>query len=145
MSNPPSRTHVAVIVVLALLACAMLSCGGPMQPEELARSVDTLSSAAAEGSLLGNEVARQHSKDTFIRVRATELADDAEHEAQKVADSTPSAGIAAKKQAAVRLGGDISQALGGLQTKPGDPNVGRQTARRLDALRKRADALSQSL
>jgi hypothetical protein len=145
MSSATNRPHVAAIAVLALLACAMLSCGGPMQPEELARSVDTLSSAAAEGSLLGSEVAREHSKDTFTRVRATELAEDAQHEAEKIADATPSGGIAAQKHAAVRLGGDISQALGGLQTKPGDPNVGRQAARRLDALRKRADALSKSL
>jgi hypothetical protein len=137
--------RVGFAVTLVLLSIAMPACGGPMQPEELARSVDTLSSAAAEGALLGNEVARSHSKDTFVRVRATELSGDAQHEAEKLSDATPSTGIAAQKRAAVRLAGDISQALGDLQTMPGDPNVGRETARHLDALRKRADALSQSL
>jgi hypothetical protein len=137
--------RVGLAVTLMLFSTAVLGCGGPMQPEELARSVDSLSSAAAEGALLGNEVARSHSKDTFVRVRASELSGDAQHEAEKLHDATPGAGIAAQQRAAVRLAGDISQALGDLQTMPGDPNVGRETARHLDALRKRADALSQSL
>ena len=65
-----------------------------MQPEELAASVDTLSSSAAEGELLAGDVAEDRTKATFARVHARDLGNVVDHEAEKLADATPQPGIA---------------------------------------------------
>ena len=56
---------------IAAAALVLAGCGGPMRPEELARSVDTLSSAAAEGQLLAGTwpgtAPRRHSHATRPR------------------------------------------------------------------------------
>ena len=116
-----------------------------MRSEELARSVDTLSSSAAEGTLLARDVARGRTKTTFARVHARELGDTVDHEAEKLADATPSQGIGGRKAAAVRLAGEISQTLGDLQVRPDDRSTGRDAAERLDDLGRRATRLSESL
>jgi hypothetical protein len=144
---PPNHTDMrrAAGATILLLSAALLACGGPIRPEELARSVDSLSSTAGEGALLAREVARDHSKDTFVRAHARELADSADHEAEKLSDATASDGIAGEKAAAVRLAGDISQALGELQTQPDNALSARKVARELEALQRGSDRLSQSL
>jgi hypothetical protein len=134
----------AICTTLAL-AIVLLACGGPMTPGELARSVDTLSSTSAEGALLARDVARDRTKATFARVRATELADVADHEAEKLADATPSEGIGARKAQAVQLAGDISQALSEISVHPGDEATARAAAEKLDGLAGRTEKLSKSL
>ena len=116
-----------------------------MRPEELARSVDTLSSTAAEGQLLARDVARNRTKATFARVHARELADVAEHEAEKLADATPSEGVGAEKTRAVDLADEIGQALGRIRVSPGDETAGEIAARQLEKLAGRAKRLSESL
>jgi len=137
------RLSCAACVAIVMLAAP--ACGGPMRADELARSVDSLSATAAEGALMGREVARDHSKATFIRAHARELADSADHESEKLFDATASSGLASRKAAAVRLADDISQALGDLQTMPGVERAGREAAQALEALRQRADRLSEAL
>ena len=116
-----------------------------MQPEELARSVDTLSSSAAEGGLLARDVARDRTKTTFARVRARELGEVVDHEAEKLSDATPQQGIGGEKLAAVQLAEAISQVLGKIQISPADRDVAREAERKLDDLSKRGQALSKSL
>ena len=116
-----------------------------MQPEELARSVDTLSSSAAEGGLIARDVARDRTKTTFARVRARELGGVVDHEAEKLSDATPQQGIGDEKLAAVQLAEAISQALGKIQISPADRVIARQAERRLDDLNKHGEALSKSL
>lgn len=52
---------------IALLAAALLlgGCGGPMQPEELRRGVETISSLAGEGALLADGVAGDRTRATL--------------------------------------------------------------------------------
>jgi hypothetical protein len=133
------------MTVAAAAVLALGACGGPMRQEELARSIDTLSSTAAEGQLLAQDVARNRTKATFARVHARELADVADHEAEKLADATPSEGIGAELARAVRLAEDIGQPLGQIRIFPGDENAGRIAARQLEALAARATRLSDSL
>jgi hypothetical protein len=116
-----------------------------MRPEELARSVDTLSSTAAEGQLLAQDAARNRTKATFARVRARELADVADHEAEKLADATPSEGIGAELARAIELAEEIGQPLGQIRVFPGDETVGRVAARQLGELATRTKRLSESL
>jgi outer membrane murein-binding lipoprotein Lpp len=130
-------------VVAAVLALA--GCGGPMRADELARSVDTLSSTAAEGQLLARDVARDRTKATFARAHARELTEVADHEAEKLADATPSEGIGAEQARAVELAGKIGEALSEIRVSPGDEGAAEVAARRLAALATRTKRLSDSL
>jgi hypothetical protein len=133
------------VAALTLLSVALAGCGGAMRPEELARSVDTLASSASEGGLVADGVARQRTKATFARVRARELGETVDHEAEKLSDATPQDAIRAKKVAAVNLATRISEALGEIQTAPKDAEAARETERKLNDLSKRADDLAKSL
>jgi hypothetical protein len=126
-------------------AIALSACGGPMRPEELARSVDTLASAASEGALIARDIARDRTKTTFARVRARELGETVDHEAEKLSDATPQQQIADEKAAAVNLATAISEALGDIQTSPADRDAAREAAGKLDDLNRRAEELSKGL
>jgi hypothetical protein len=124
---------------------ALSGCGGPMRPEELARSVDTLSSSAAEGALIARDVARDRTKNTFARARMRELGETVDHEAEKLSDATPQEAISGKKTEAVKLAEDISDALGTVQVSVDNRDRARQAAADLDDLSGRAQDLSKSL
>src|SRR5215208_1704449 len=91
--------------VLALLTAALLcaGCGGAMQPDELKRSIGTLESSAAEGALLGGDVARDRTKATFARAHARDLGEAVDHEAEKLHDASADGRVAFRKAAAVDL------------------------------------------
>lgn len=85
-----------------------------MKPEELARGIQTLESTAAEGALLADDVARDHTKATFARVHAPELGETVDHEAEKLNDAEAEAegGVAPSKVRAIELAAQVSAALG---------------------------------
>ena len=141
--NP--RLLAVVALTSALLASALGGCGGPMQPEELARSVGSLASSASEGRLLARDVALDRTKATFARAHARELEQSVDHEAEKLNDATAGAGIGDEKSAAVRLAQEISDALGQIRVAPTDRAAAAQAERTLDRLSKRSDALEKSL
>ena len=116
-----------------------------MQPEELGRSVDTLSSSAAEGALIARDLARNRTKNTFARVRTRELGETVDHEAEKLSDATPQESIKAKKLEAVKLAEDISDALGKVQVSIDNRARAAQAAGDLDDLSKQAQDLSKGL
>jgi hypothetical protein len=120
-------------------------CGGPMQPDELKRSIGTLESSAAEGALLANGVARDRTKATFARVHARDLGDTVEHEAEKLHDASASGRVAIRKAAAVDLAGRISEALGQIQTAPDSEAEGRSAEHALTRLGDRAGKLAEGL
>ena len=133
----------------AALAAAVVfplsGCGGPMRPEELARSVDTLSSSAAEGAVIARDLGRNRTKNTFVRARMRELGETVDHEAEKLSDATPQEAIKGKKTEAVKLAEDISNALGEVQVSIDNRDRATQAAADLDDLSKRAEDLSKSL
>jgi hypothetical protein len=136
----------ALVALAACAACAATGCGGPITPDELARSVETLQSAAAEGELLAGHAARDRTKSTFVRVHARELGDVVAHEAEKLNDAdADDADVAAAKTAAVDLADRIDQALGQLQTAPGDEAAGRTAAAALARLSEDAGKLADGL
>jgi hypothetical protein len=150
VTGPSRQTYRAVSKAAFLVAALALgigssACGGPMRPEELKRSIDTLESSAAEGRLLARDVAEDRTKATFARAHARELADGVDHEGEKLTDATPRREIVAEKAAAVSLADDISQVLGKIQQSPQDESVGREAENQLDDLTRRAKQLGDRL
>jgi hypothetical protein len=137
------RRALAGVVLAAVVSLS--GCGGPMQPDELKRSIGTLESSAAEGALLANHVAHDRTKATFARVHASELTDAVEHEAEKLNDAEAEAEAAATKDRAIDVADQISAALGRIQTAPGDEAEGGTAERELAALTEKAAQLAEGL
>jgi hypothetical protein len=132
----------AVVCVAASLA----GCGGPITPGELSRSIGTLESTAAEGSLLAKDVAHDRSKATFVRVHSRDLADVVQHEAEKLSDAEADrADVAAAKRDAIDLADRIGTALGQIQTAPGSESDGRSAEQALTRLSQEAKKLADGL
>ena len=134
----------ATLAVGAALLVAT-GCGGPMQAQELARSVQTLESAASEGALLASDVARDRTKSTFVRAHSRDLGETVDHEAEKLADASADGEVAVRKAQAVGLASRISQALGRLQVSPGVESEGAAAERQLRRSAKRASEISDAL
>jgi hypothetical protein len=117
-----------------------------MTPGELSRSIQTLESTAAEGSMLASDVADDRTKATFARVHARDLGDVVVHEAEKLNDAdADQSDVAAAKTKAVDLADKIDTALGQIQVAPDDEPAARKAATELDDLSKRAGDLAESL
>jgi hypothetical protein len=132
-------------VALAVAIVTLGACGGPMTPGELARSVDTVTSAASEGRLIANDVARDRTKTTFVRARARELGETVDHEAEKLSDATPQAKIAKERLEAIDLAERVGEAVGQIEISPDNSATAIAAARKLDSLAKRGEQLSKGL
>lgn len=130
---------------IAALALAAGGCAGPIQREELKRGIETLHSTAAEGRLLANGVAGDRTRATFSRVHARDLADIADHQAEKLSDAEATGRLRIARDRAVALAQEISDALGDLRVNPGEEAVGRRVEDQLRKLADDADALAHSL
>jgi hypothetical protein len=128
-----------------LTALALSGCGGPIKADELERGVESLGALASEGVVLADGVARDRTKVTFTRVQARTLAEEADHEAEKLADARAPAALAASKDRAVSLAQDVSDALGEIQVRPADPAAARAVKRTLRELSDDADTLVRRL
>ena len=91
------------------------------------------------------DVVEDRTKVTFVRVHLGELADDMQHEAEKLQDAEAKPDLVEAKRRAVALAKDIDAALGDLRVAPSDRRVARDVERRLDALQRRADKLAEEL
>jgi hypothetical protein len=102
----------------AALVVALSGCG-PTDSGELKRRVETLDAIAVEGRLLADGVIGDRTRATFTRVHARTLAEDAQHEAEKIADAQVEPGLRREQERAVAIAQRLSDALGGLETFPG--------------------------
>jgi hypothetical protein len=144
-SSPQMKRSITAVLA-AVLAAVLSGCGGPIQPDELARSIETLESTAAEGALLAKDVSRDRSKATFVRVHARDLGDVAQHEAEKLSDAeADQADVASAKTDAIDLADRIGTALGQIQTSPGSETDGRTAAAALNRLSGDAKKLADGL
>ena len=136
-----------IIALTVVAGAALLSgCGGAIAPDELARSIETLESTAAEGSLLAEDVAGDRTKATFVRVHSRDLGDVVDHEAEKLSDAdADEPEVVAAKADAVELADRIAVALGQLQTAPGAEAGGRPAADALSRLSEAAGTLADGL
>ena len=133
-------------IVLGVMTAALAGCGGPITPGELSRSIQNLESSAAEGALLADDVARDRTKATFVRVHARDLGDVVVHEAEKLNDAQADrANVAATKTRAINLADRIDTALGQIQVAPGSKSAGRKSAAALTRLSEDAKKLADGL
>jgi hypothetical protein len=128
-----------VVAALALTACE------PLGPEELQREVESIESVAAEGAVLGDRIALQETKRTFARVQARELADAADHSAERLTDAHPAEGLTADVERAIRLAESVSSQVGSLEVAPDAAASADDAAARLRSLASQAKELAESL
>lgn len=143
-----SRKRARSAAALALLAALHLAASGcgKLSNDELNRGVESLSALAAQGQLVANGVARDATKTTYARAMARTLSEQAEHEAEKLADATiEEAGAADQRHAAVAVAEEISGLLSELQTYPGDERHGELVERHLGEAGEKADAIVAQL
>jgi hypothetical protein len=133
------------VVLLVALALAASGCGD-LSNDELNRGVESLSALAAQGQLVASGVARDATKTTYARVMAKTLGEEADHEAEKLADATlEEPETADQRQAAVAVAGEISNLLGELQTYPGGERHGVLVQKHLEEAQEKADAIVAQL
>jgi hypothetical protein len=101
------------------LALAFGGCGD-LQVDELTRGVKTLRSIASEGSLMADDVARDRTKATFVRVHGAELSDAAGHEAEKLNDAKRSPDLDHAVREAIQIAQAESDAIDQLRVAPGN-------------------------
>jgi hypothetical protein len=132
------RSVAVAVVVAALLLAA--GCGD-LSRDELNRGVESLSALAAQGELVASGVARDATKTTYTRVMAKTLGGEAEHEAEKLADATPSPEVRRERNAAVQVALEIADLFSELQTFPGDEHHGALVQHHLGEAKEQADAI----
>ena len=140
------RRRCIALAVVAMATVSLAGCGGPMSPDELKRSIETLESTAAEGALVAQDVADDRTKATFVRVHSRDLGDVVVHEAEKLNDAeADEEDVAATKTKAIDLADRIETALGQLQVAPGSETDGRTAAEALNRLSEDAGKLAEGL
>jgi hypothetical protein len=132
-------------VFLVALFLAAGGCGD-LSNDELNRGVESLSALAGQGQLVANGVARDATKTTYARAMARTLGEQAEHQAEKLADARlEESGTAGERHAAVAVAGEISGLLSELQTFPGDEHHGALVEKHLGEAQEKADAIVAQL
>jgi hypothetical protein len=129
---------------VAAMAAALLAVAagcGDLSRAELGRGVETLGALAAQGGLIANGVARDDTKATYARVMAKTLGEEAQHEAEKLADAEASPEVTDERHAAVRLAGEVAELFSTLQTFPGDERQGAMVQREMREAGEEAEAL----
>jgi hypothetical protein len=133
-------------LTLPLVAFVFAASGcGDLSHDELNRGVESLSAVAAQGQLVASGVARDATKSTYARVMAKTLGEEAEHEAEKLADATPDEGTEEERDAAVAVAGEISGLFSELQTFPGDERHGSLVQKHLEEAQEKAEAITARL
>jgi predicted outer membrane protein len=113
------RHPVVPALIVAILALGTAGCGD-LSRDELGRGVDTIDSIANEGAILAGHSAQDRSTVNFVRAQAEVLSDDAQHEQEKLHDSTVAPDLQDKLSQAILLAGDASEALDQLRESPLD-------------------------
>jgi hypothetical protein len=122
-------------------SCVLLLAGcGDTSRDELERRAGAVQALAVEGRILADGVVRDRTRSLFVRVHARDLAERAQHEAEKVADATPEPGLETARDRTVAIAGRVAGALSALQTRPG-ARAGARVVR--DRLQEAADQAAE--
>ena len=138
------RRAAAAAAGVVLLLIPLGGCGD-LSRDELSRGVESLAATAAQGELIASGVARDATKSTYARVMAKTLGDEAEHEAEKLADAEPSPEVGRERDAAVQIAAEIADLFSELQTFPGDERHGALVQKQMQEAKEQADALAERL
>jgi hypothetical protein len=107
--------------------------------------VEQISSIAAEGALMADDLARDRTKTTFVRVHGEELSSQAQHEAEKLNDDPVDPDLHGRVKRAIKLASDIGSAIDELRTSPQDRSQAGQDAIKLRHLADEARKLADSI
>jgi hypothetical protein len=138
------RRTAASLLVIGALATSLAACGREAR-HQVRLSVEQISSIAAEGALMADDVARARSKTTFVRVHGEDLSSQAQHEAEKLNDDPISPDLHGRVEAAIKLAGDIGSAIDDLRTSPQDRTQARMDASKLRSWSDQARKLAESI
>ena len=111
---------------LVLILAVLLPGCGELKVDELTRGVKELRSIAAEGALLADDVSRDRTKSTFVRVHGGELSEAAQHEAEKLNDAQRPAKLDRAVRRAIQIAEAESGAIDQLRTAPGNRTRARE-------------------
>jgi hypothetical protein len=137
------RTVVSVCLLVGLLA-SLSGCW--REPRHQAQvGIEQLASISAEGALMADDVARQRTKTTFVRVHGEELSAQAQHEAEKLSDDSIPSDLKTRTQAAIKLASEIGGAIDDLRTSPNDRQQARVERAKLRRWSDEADRLAKSI
>jgi hypothetical protein len=132
--------------VLAMLAVSLCASGcGKMGRTGMRASVGQLTSIAAEGSLVAQDLADDRTKTTFVRTYGEELSSEAEHEAEKLTDTPLDRGLGAIRTKAIVLAAAIGNAIDGLRVAPHDRRGASKAVHDLKGLSEQAMKLGKSI
>jgi hypothetical protein len=136
--------RVAAIAFAAALAASGGGCGRETN-HDVRISIEQISSIASEGALMGDDVARDRTKITYVRVHGEELSSQAEHEAEKLNDAPIDPALRDRVDKAIGLAGQIGGGIDDLRVSPQDRHKAAQTVHDLkrwaDEARKLADSI----
>ena len=94
---------------------------------------------------MADDVARERTKTSFVRVHGEELSAQAQHEAEKLSDETIPSDLKARAQAAIKLASQIGGAIDDLRTSPHDLGQARRERAQLRRWSDEADKLAKSI
>jgi hypothetical protein len=127
-----------------MLALAAAGCGRETN-HDVRISVEQISSIASEGALMADDVMRDRTKITYVRVHGEELSSQAEHEAEKLNDAPIDPALRDRVEKAIGLAGEIGGGIDDLRVSPQDRQKAAQTMSDLrkwaDEARKLADSI----
>jgi hypothetical protein len=133
----------------AILAGVVLTGCEPLDRAELRRQAGTVEATAAEGAVLAGEVSGESTKDTFVRVHGSDLADNAEHVAAKLEETLAEDEVPVElvpvTRRTINLALQASDALGDLSRAPGDAERGELIVERLQTVAAGAGAVVDAL
>jgi hypothetical protein len=138
------RRLAALIALIGAFVAPLVACGRE-ERHQVQLGVEQISSIAAEGALMADDLARDRTKTTFVRVHGEELSAQAQHEAEKLNDDPVDPDLHAPVQKAIKLASDVGSAIDELRTSPQDRSQARQDATRLRRLADEARKLASSI
>jgi hypothetical protein len=132
------------IALAAVLSASLAGCGRETR-HDVRISIEQISSIAAEGSVMADDLSKDRTKITFVRVHGEELSAQAEHESEKLNDAPIDPDLDARRRRAIELAGDIGGAIDDMRVSPQDRTQARETELELqrwsDEARKIADSI----
>jgi hypothetical protein len=130
--------------LLVTAAFAATGCGRETN-HDVRASIEQISSIASEGALMADDVARNRTKNTYVRVHGEELSSQAEHEAEKLNDAPIDPALRSRVEKAIGLAGEVGGGIDDLRVAPQDRQKAAQTMQDLkkwaDEARKLADSI----
>jgi hypothetical protein len=135
-----------IVSVCLLVGLVMLLAGCGLDRRQQVRvGVEQLTSIAAEGALMADDLVRQRTTTTFVRVHGDELSAQAQHEAEKLNDDSIPRDLKLRAQAAIKLASNIGGAIDELRTSPQDRGQDRRDRAKLRQWSAEAYGLANSI